>query len=352
MDPFTHILFGNACALGATRHPGKWNRELARRVPVATAAALFPDIDYLGFWIDPLIFLADWHRGFTHSLVLLPLWAGLVTLPFLLSGRYRTIKWELYGVACLVLASHLLLDLVTVYGTQLFAPLSDARFSLAITFVVDPLITLPLLIALAACLRWPARTVLAICFLYLGGYWTAQYLARQQALERVAASSVEDGRLFAIPQPFSPFYWMLIQQRGEGHRVAYLDLLGDTRNAGWRERLGLPVAEYRPLEALRWRRFTLFGDGAQERDTARAAWRRPGFEPFRRFARFPALYAYEENPVEVCVWFTDLRYVLPFMEPPFRYGSCRRSAEGVWRGYRLTRFDGAREPLPSPRLQN
>lgn len=348
MDPFTHILFGNACALGATRQPGRLSGELMRRVPVATAAALFPDIDYLGFLIDPLVFLADWHRGHTHSLLLLPFWAGVVSLPFLLLRSYRSAWREVYLVSCLVLASHIFLDLTTVYGTGIFIPLSDGRFSFAITFVVDLLVTLPLLLALLSC-RWlPVRLVMSVCFLLLGGYWTAQWLLKQQSLTRVASVYPAAGELHAIPQPFSPFNWKMVRQTEDGYRLAYLNLLAGEAGAGWLERLGLPLAAYRPPDDLQWRHHYRFGEDREQRATVKAAWSQPAFAPFRRFASFPALYRYE--PAEAggsCVWFTDLRYALPFLPPSFRYGLCREDDGDEWRVYRLGALgDDKRVALP------
>jgi inner membrane protein len=67
------------------------------------------------------------------------------------------------------------------------------------------------------------------------------------------------------------------------------------------------------------------------------AWSQPLLLKFREFARFPILYRIDSKMGETCVWFSDLRYTLPYMTPAFRYGMCRHQ-EQAWMLYRLKRF--------------
>jgi inner membrane protein len=42
---------------------------------------------------------------------------------------------------------------------------------------------------------------------------------------------------------------------------------------------------------------------------------------------------------ETCVWFAELRHVLPGLPPSFRYGACRDEASRAgWRPHRLRYF--------------
>ena len=87
---------------------------------------MLPDVDYFFIFWDRLAFIR-YHRGFTHSLVALPLFA----LAGALLGRYlggpRWFK-PLFILGLVVLGSHLLLDLATSYGTQAAQPLFPAAF--------------------------------------------------------------------------------------------------------------------------------------------------------------------------------------------------------------------------------
>ena len=67
--------------------------------------------------------------------------------------------------------THGLLDFATTYGTMLFWPFSQERYAASIVSIVDPLMTLPvlILIVLAGLRRSPlyARLALAWVVLYL-----------------------------------------------------------------------------------------------------------------------------------------------------------------------------------------
>ena len=64
---------------------------------------------------------------------------------------------------------------------------------------------------------------------------------------------------------------------------------------------------------------------------------------FRWFADYPALYRIDRGNPSTCVWFQDLRFVIPGRDANiFRYGMCKE--EGAdWRPFRLL-DDGSLEP--------
>ena len=70
----------------------------------------------------------------------------LVTLFLSIFRRFRT-NWQLTLAAALIgFTTHGLLDAFTSYGTLLFWPFSDKRISWDIISIIDPLITIPLLL--------------------------------------------------------------------------------------------------------------------------------------------------------------------------------------------------------------
>ena len=151
-----------------------------------------PDLDVLiRSDTDPLRFL-DFHRQFTHALAFAPLGAlACALLAFPLARRWLTLG-RCYVFCLLGFASHGLLDACTSYGTQLLWPFSDARIAWNLISVVDPLMTLPLLVLLtAAVLRRRRLWVLAgigwvACYLCLGHIqgWRAEQGARVLAAAR------------------------------------------------------------------------------------------------------------------------------------------------------------------------
>jgi len=104
--------------------------------------AIFPDSDVLRdlFSHDRLL-VVTWHRSITHSLVMLPLWA------MLLAGLTRALtswrKWEApsfaasSGIYAVGILSHILLDLVTSFGTMIWSPLKWSRPAWDLLFIVD-----------------------------------------------------------------------------------------------------------------------------------------------------------------------------------------------------------------------
>ncbi|MBE8718960.1 metal-dependent hydrolase [Cellvibrio polysaccharolyticus] len=186
MDLVTHSLLGATVAV-ALAEP-----RYCRRAALAGALiALVPDVDiFMGDASDPLQLL-EWHRHFTHSLLLAPVVAALAALiSYWL--RWSLTPVRVFSIVLAVYASACLLDWCTSYGTHLLWPLIKEPLALSIIAVVDPLFTLVLATGLIIALRKaaisPARMTLciAVAYLLLGGvqHLRAMQQANQLALER------------------------------------------------------------------------------------------------------------------------------------------------------------------------
>lgn len=351
VDVVTHALLGATLA----RATGSERARLSgrERLLLGGAAAGFPDIDFIAFPVSPLLFLADWHQGPTHSLLLMPLWALLIGGAFVLVARRSGVLAEAVRVSALGLASHIAADLITAYGTAVLYPLSEARFSLGTTFVIDPLLTLIVALGLGLSLwirRPPAAGLgLAVVCAYVG----AQAFLYQRAID-VGREAVRDHglgveRLSVVPQPFSPFNWKLIGTRGAERFVAHVNLAG---HPSWvpslpgLRRFAATADAYRSPSELSWKRRQLYGDEPRDQALIESLWSDPRFNAFRRFAVHPALSRIDRDGDEACVWFTDLRYDLPALPDTFRFGFCRDGAGQPWQLHRLRYFsDRSRQAL-------
>ena len=145
MDTITHGI------AGALIGKGFFSRKAARVVVFsATVGAMFPDIDVVAeiFFRDPLA-IVKYHRAITHSFVALPFFAvalaflTLVGVAFLRKNypRFADLEpptWDrlsiVYGVA---IASHILLDGMTSFGTRMWFPISQQRVAWDILFIID-----------------------------------------------------------------------------------------------------------------------------------------------------------------------------------------------------------------------
>jgi membrane-bound metal-dependent hydrolase YbcI (DUF457 family) len=113
--------------------------------------AIFPDSDVLrDFFSTDKLLIITWHRSITHSLLMLPLWALLLAGITLVFTSWR--KWEAPPFAALTaiyavgILSHILLDLVTTFGTMIWSPLKWSRPAWDLIFIVDFTLTAILLV--------------------------------------------------------------------------------------------------------------------------------------------------------------------------------------------------------------
>ncbi|MBV2132117.1 metal-dependent hydrolase [Pseudomonas sp. MAP12] len=349
MDALAHALLGATLAQAApARCTGLQPRQ---RLAFCSIAAIFPDIDFIGFLVDPLRFLADWHQGPTHSLILLPLWAALIGGAFALAGKRQAAFLPACAFAAVGLASHISLDLMTAYGTALFHPISKERFWIGSLFLVDPLFLLIALGALVASLRlrkrWPAVAGIALLALYAGEQTLQQQRANEIARQWAQANGIAPARVVALAQPLSPFNWKLLVVDGDRYHQAHLKLDAGGGALPIPGPLGELAWAYRPSERLAWQLRHRYGADAALQEQMQARWHDPRFASYRRFAIFPALSRIDRGD-ETCIWFTDLRYDLPALPDTFRYGFCRGGDTLSWRLYRLRYFSAdSRQGLES-----
>ena len=130
MDNLTHALSGALLAKAvAPSHIRPGSPGLGQRMLASTVATgVVPDLDFVVTWISPLSYLFH-HRGVTHSLVMLPLWAVLLgALWSWLHARNLRLWRDYAGIFAMGIALHIAGDVITSYGTQVFAPLSNVRY--------------------------------------------------------------------------------------------------------------------------------------------------------------------------------------------------------------------------------
>jgi hypothetical protein len=104
--------------------------------------AIFPDSDvFRDIFSRNDLLMITWHRSLTHSLLLLPIFSLL--LAALTQWIGRKFGWDLPPFATLTILyavgifSHVLLDLVTTFGTMVWSPLAWTRPAWDLVFIVD-----------------------------------------------------------------------------------------------------------------------------------------------------------------------------------------------------------------------
>jgi len=302
----------------------------------AAVAGVFPDIDYVMMPIDTLSFITDWHRGPTHSILMIPLWALLLGWLSSLMARQRE-NLALYTLVAVVgLFSHIFSDVITAWGTQIFWPLSDYRAVLATSFVIDPIMTALVSIALLASLYWKRRRFAVLGFAALVTYIAMQAVIKSQVETLAEAYAVSRGidkaLITSLPQPLAPFNWTLVISDGDSYHLARTNILLSELVDLTEETTGYfmtLMSFYRPSDQLQWQVFTHFGRRPDTVEFSTTAWQQKEFSRFRRFARMPILFDMQRTAEETCARFADIRFLLPTGDPPFVYGMCQ-NRDGFW----------------------
>jgi inner membrane protein len=348
VDTLTHALSG-ALVARATAPRAAPPRSVPRRVAAGLIACAFPDADFVIGFLGPVEYLLH-HRGVTHSLVMLPLWAFPVS--WLLAKLLREPGgWRaLYGVTALAIGAHIAGDWITSFGTMVLAPLSDWRAGIGVTFIIDLWLSGILVAGLAASAFWyrsrvPAAAALAVLVAYVGWQWTLKQEALEFGRRYAESRGLHAAKVSAYPRPVSPYNWTVLVSDSETHHFAHVHL----RRAAPREfrpgdgfiaKLDVP---YRPLAQARWETRSRYGETRDEKALARAASDSPALAFFRWFAEAPAFDGVAEG--SDCVGFLDLRFATPGREfVPFRFEACRERPGAPWRAYERDAA-GARVPV-------
>lgn len=212
MDSLTQLTLGAAVGVAVMgRRTAAWKAALW-----GAACGTLPDLDALIDYGDPVSNMVL-HRGTSHSLFYLTLLGPpLGWLAARLHGEAG--RWRRWALALwLALFTHPLLDLMTVYGTQLLRPFSDHPFGVGSIFIIDPLYTLPLLVGVATALlsrsvrglRWNAWG-LALSTLYLAWSFGAQQQVEAVARDSLRAQGVQATRLLVTPTAFNTVLWRVV----------------------------------------------------------------------------------------------------------------------------------------------
>jgi membrane-bound metal-dependent hydrolase YbcI (DUF457 family) len=146
MDTITHGIAGALMGKAMFRGDDMLAWRAMNRGRVITWAlmlgAIFPDADVFRetFSHNELLILT-WHRSITHSLLCLPLFA--LALAALTRAICRWRKWDapsfaaLTGIYALGILSHIVMDLITSFGTMIWSPVKWSRPAWDLIFIID-----------------------------------------------------------------------------------------------------------------------------------------------------------------------------------------------------------------------
>lgn len=224
MDPVTQASLG--AVVGGLTLGSRLGRKA---VLLGAAVAIAPDLDILIDYGDDVSNFI-YHRGFSHSLLLHLIVATAVAGWLARAPATRAIgfsRW--WWFLFLVLSTHVLLDALTTYGTQLLWPFAGPVGTGSI-FVIDPLYTLPLLVAASGALLYRFAPRLLVAGLVVSTAYAGSGLVLNTWLEHriqpaLVAMDLEDRPRLIQPTPFNLLLWRITVLDGERFHEAWVSIL-------------------------------------------------------------------------------------------------------------------------------
>lgn len=209
MDSFTQIVLGIATAELCA------GEKLQRKTFLYGAIlGTIPDLDVLiGQLMDPVQAVSI-HRGISHSILffifLSPILGWLISRIEKEKIAFRSASKMVFW--CLL--THILLDIFTSWGTQVFWPLTN-RIALKTIFVIDPLYTLPLLASVLMAWQKPTfaqRKKYVLRGLYLSSLYLSitcglKLYALQQFKKALQLQNIDYTDLIVKPTAFNCILW-------------------------------------------------------------------------------------------------------------------------------------------------
>ena len=220
MDIVTHGLAG-ALVARAVRPRTPWPGVMA-----AVGGGLAPDLDVVARFWDPMATITV-HRTLTHSVVGGLLLAAAIAAVSKLGVRQFSFA-ALAAFAYLGVLSHIGLDLLNPFGTAALWPFTPRRFGLGWLYVIDPVVTGLVVVALglaawgtahrAAIPRW-ALALVAVYALVAGALsWVAE--AQWKAL--ITDQGVAARRVTVVPTFPGPLRWVGVAEANHAfYRAAF-----------------------------------------------------------------------------------------------------------------------------------
>ncbi|MBN1447882.1 MAG: metal-dependent hydrolase [Bacteroidetes bacterium] len=264
MDFITQVTLGGAVGQ-ATMH-----RELGNKAVLwGMFAGALPDLDILAYPLMDSVTQLTWHRGISHSILLTMVLTPLLGWLIARVHHYAVSIEKAALFTFLALGTHILIDLLTTYGTMIFEPFSNDQLAWNVLFIIDPLFTLPLLIFLLLSLlpgesrakqfRNAIGMILAFAYVVVALLFKfGTELSFERALEE---KGIQVKRMITTATPFNTILWRCVVEDNGGFWIGYRSLFDRNYEIPFwyvprNELLLAGIEDQRAVQTLRW-----FSDG-------------------------------------------------------------------------------------------
>ncbi len=261
MDTVTQI------ALGAAVGEAVLGRRLGNRAILwGGLCGLFPDLDVLIPFEDP-VKAFTYHRGFSHSIFVLsaltPIFTWLILKIHPTTHREHA-RW--FSLVFLALITHVLLDCLTVYGTQILWPLPTPPVMWSTIFIIDPAYSVPLILGVCTALIMSRKKRLGhrfntICLvlstLYLSWSIGAKLYVDKVANDSLVKQNISYRQLLTVPTPFNTLLWRVLVMDDQGYYEGFYSLMDENNTIRFANYASNPqlldgLGDHWPVIRLEW----------------------------------------------------------------------------------------------------
>ena len=317
MDTLTHTLTGAVIAKAIDEKKiGHWGTM------AGLAMGFFPDSDFVLGLFNRRFYL-EYHRDFTHSLLLVPFYALFFSWLFATISK-RHDYWSFYKICLSVLVSHVILDLLTSYGTMIFSPLFEHRYSWDLVFIIDLVFSGIVFLPLMASLFWKNKgqricrgSVIGLT-LYILFCWGQHHLAIQLTKAFAKNLNEEVMQVASLPQPISPFRWANYVVTKDKVYQGFVDLLRK-KSLGPAPDSSSSFVKLNHLYSSPGNIHYRYWSKLQDSPWVEKARTTDGIKFYYWFARFPVVKSVNSENGTHRVEFMDVRFLIPGIRLPFVY---------------------------------
>ncbi len=324
MDTITHVLTGGVIAKAI-------DDEKIENWGTLTGLAMgfFPDSDFVLGLFNRQFYL-EYHRDFTHSLLLVPFYAFFFSWLFVKISK-RPHFWSFYKISLSVLGSHVILDLLTSYGTMILSPFFEHRFAWDLVFIIDlvfsGIVFFPLMISIfwKNKARWICRGSLIGLVLYILFCGVQHHRAIELTKSFAKNLSEETIQVASLPQPISPFRWANYVETHDKVYQGFVDLNLNkpsqpvSRQTEFRSNISLLLRTlkslYQPPGKIHFQPYQKL----QDSPWVEKALATEGVKFYYWFAQFPVVKSVHSTNGKHRVEFMDVRFLIPGFRLPFVY---------------------------------
>ena len=235
MDTLSHTV------LGACIGEAMLGKKIGKKALLWGALANnLPDIDVSWTpFLNPVDALLA-HRGITHSFLFCIIISFILGWIFFRMNKNKSVSmrdWNLFFLVALI--AHPILDSCTLYGTGIFEPFSHYRAQFTSLFIVEPLYTLPLLIAFIALLILKKESVKRKSWWNFGLYLSTIYLLfsvfNKLYVEKIFSDSLRKQdhnftKLYSSPTPLNNILWDVFAKDANGYWFGFYSHFDKTKD--------------------------------------------------------------------------------------------------------------------------